>query len=99
MPIRPYLNEHKFDDETVRVLGLAFETVCIALRIGDSGDDIRQAIATKVIDLAMSGERNPDVLSELALEHIRRGAPDSLDEPRSLESVTPQDGDARGTAC
>ena len=33
-------------------MGLAFEAVCIALRIGSSNDDVRQAIATMVIDLA-----------------------------------------------
>src|SRR5262245_59001181 len=52
MPIRPFLNGEQFDDDTVRVMGLAFEAVCIALRIGNSDDDVRQAIATKVIDLA-----------------------------------------------
>ena len=25
MPIRPYLDGHKFDPETIRVMGLAFE--------------------------------------------------------------------------
>jgi len=49
---RPLLNREQFDDETVRVMGLALETVCIALRIGNSNDDVRQAIATMVIDLA-----------------------------------------------
>lgn len=53
-------------------MGLAFETICIALRIGDSADDVRQAIAAKVIELAKSGERNADVLCELALKEIRR---------------------------
>jgi hypothetical protein len=37
------LNREQFDDETVRVMGLAFEAVCIALRIGNSNDDARQA--------------------------------------------------------
>ena len=73
MPIRPFLNGEQFDDETVRVMGLAFEAVCIALHIGNSGDDVRQAIATKVIDLAQNGERHPDVLCELVLKEIRTG--------------------------
>ena len=77
MPIRPFLGE-QFDDETVRVMGLAFEAVCIALRIGTSGDDIRQAIATKVIDLARNGERHPDVLCELTLKEIRTGQSESI---------------------
>jgi hypothetical protein len=59
MAIRPFLNGEQFDDDTVRVMGLAFEAVCIALRIGTSGDDVRKAIATRIIDLARNGERHP----------------------------------------
>jgi hypothetical protein len=81
MPIRPFLNGERFDDDTVRVMGVAFETVCIALRIGNSADDVRQAIAAKVIGLAKSGERNPDILCELALKEIRTGASDSQEVP------------------
>ena len=78
MPIRHLLNGEQFDDETVRVMGLAFEAVCIALHIGNSADDVRQAIATKVIDLARNGERHADVLCELALNEIRTGQSESL---------------------
>jgi len=35
MPIRSFLNGEKFDEETVRILGVALAPVCIALRIGD----------------------------------------------------------------
>jgi hypothetical protein len=30
MPIRPFLNGKQFGQETVRILGVAFEQVCIA---------------------------------------------------------------------
>jgi hypothetical protein len=72
MPITPYLNGERFDPETKRVLGVAFEQVCIALQIGASDDDVKQAIANKVIELAKAGERNPDILCERVLEDIRR---------------------------
>ena len=72
MPITPYLNGDQFEPETKRVLGVAFEQVCIALRMGASDDDVKQAIANKVIELAKAGERNPDILCERALEDIRR---------------------------
>jgi hypothetical protein len=42
MPIWPFLNGEQFDRETLRILGVAFEQVCIALR---TGDDVKQAIA------------------------------------------------------
>jgi hypothetical protein len=56
----------------MRVLGVAFEIACIALRIEASGDDVKQAIANKIIELAKAGECNPDLLCERALEDIRR---------------------------
>jgi hypothetical protein len=72
MLITPYLNGERFEPETERVLSVAFEQVSIALRIGASDDDVKQAIANKVIELARAGERNPDILCERVLEDIRR---------------------------
>jgi hypothetical protein len=72
MPITPLFDCERFDQETRRVLGVAFEIVCIALRTGGCDDGIKQAIATKLIALAKAGERNPDVLCEEALKDIRR---------------------------
>jgi hypothetical protein len=72
MPIRPFLNrEEQVDQETLRVLGVAFEQVCIALRTGDCADDVKQAIANKIIAVANAGERNPDMLCEQVLKDIR----------------------------
>jgi hypothetical protein len=45
---------------------------CIGLQIGDFEEDIRQAIARKIIEVAKTGERNPDLLCERALKDIRR---------------------------
>jgi hypothetical protein len=45
---------------------------CIALRIGESSDDVKQAIANKIIELAKAGEHNPDLLSERVLADVRR---------------------------
>ena len=72
MPITPYLIGEQFDAETMRVLGLAFGLVCLALQVEGSGDDVKQAIAIKVIELAKAGTRNPDLLCERVLEDIRR---------------------------
>jgi len=72
MPIQPFLNSENFDLETTRVLGVAFELTCVGLQVGDCADDVKQAIANKIIALAKSGERNPDVLCEQVLKDIRR---------------------------
>jgi hypothetical protein len=69
--LRPFLNGQQFDQETVRILGVAFEQVCIALRMGDCGDDVKNAIARKIIGLAKTDERNPDLLCEHALKDVR----------------------------
>jgi hypothetical protein len=72
MPITPFLNGEQFDPETRRVLGVALEMTCIALRTGDCDDGVRQAIAIKIIELAKTGERNPDILCEQTLAGVRR---------------------------
>ena len=72
MLISPYLVGRHFDPELKRVLGIAFELVCVTLgRIGDSDEHVRRSIVLKVIELAAAGERNPDILCELALAEIR----------------------------
>jgi hypothetical protein len=71
MPIMPFLNGRQFDPEALRILGLAFDQVCIALQVETSDDDVRQAIANKVIEFAKA-EGRPDLLCERVLEDIRR---------------------------
>ena len=41
MPIRPFLNDEQFDQETIRIPGVAFAQVCVALRAGDCDDDVK----------------------------------------------------------
>jgi hypothetical protein len=72
MPITEFLNGQKFDPETSRILGIAFELVCAGLRPLDCDDDMKQAIVHKIIQLANGGERNPDVLGEEVLKDIRQ---------------------------
>ena len=72
MPVRSFLNGKQFDQESKRILGVAFEQVCIALRTGECHDNVGQAIANKIIALVKTGERNPDLLCERALEDIRQ---------------------------
>ena len=48
-------NGEQFDEETLRILGVAIEQVCIGLRIGDCGDDVKQAIANKIIVRSLLG--------------------------------------------
>jgi hypothetical protein len=47
------------------------ELTCLALRTRDCADDVKRAIAAKIIELAKSGERNPEILAQQALKEIR----------------------------
>ena len=71
MPITPFLNGDQFGPETTRIMGVALEMACVALRTGDCADDVKQAIANKIIALAKGGETTPDVLCEQVLKDIR----------------------------
>jgi hypothetical protein len=71
MPITPYLNGMSFNAETRRVMGVAFEMVCTALRLSDRGDLANEIIARRIIELAKAGEQNPDLLCESVLKEFR----------------------------
>jgi hypothetical protein len=69
MPIRHYLQSHRFDPETARLLGVAFEMALVALQHLDRAvSPTRDAIAQKIIELAKAGERDPGRLCDAALE-------------------------------
>jgi hypothetical protein len=78
MPITIFLNGHKFDPETKRVMGVAFEMTRAALRLADREDLVVEIIASKIIELAKAGERNPDLLCERALLHDLRQPPPNV---------------------
>ena len=71
MPITPYLNGMSFNPETKRVMGVAFEMVCTALRLSDRGDLANEIIAKRIVELAKAGEHNPDLLCQGAIEQLR----------------------------
>ena len=76
MPITPFLGDQKFDPETMRIMGVAFEIARAAIRC-PSGDSADAMIAKRIIELAKAGERNTELLSELALDslHSQRNEP------------------------
>ena len=82
MPIRHYLQGHRFDAETARVLGVAFEMALVALQHADGlADPTRDAVAQKIIELAKAGERNPERLCDEALKATRPMAPVLISAP------------------
>ena len=69
MPITPYLDDLDADLETKRVLGDALERTRVSLGLADKFAD--GIIARRIVELAKAGERNPDLLSEGAIEKLR----------------------------
>ncbi len=72
MPISQFLGDSKFDLETKRIMGLAFEMTRLALGLADRGDIANdELIAKRIIELAKAGELNPDVLCDAVVKELR----------------------------
>jgi hypothetical protein len=71
MPITRYLDGDRFDPEAKRVMGIAFEMARVALRLSDRTDVANEIVASGIIQLAKTGERDADVLCEGALTFFR----------------------------
>jgi hypothetical protein len=72
MPIRVFLKYgHTFDDEAIRVMGLAFVCARSALRI-PINDPACPEIAKRIIELATTGERDSDKLCDFAIDGLRQ---------------------------
>jgi hypothetical protein len=69
MPITPYLDDFNVDPKTKRVLSDALELTRVSLGLGD--DLANGIIAKQIVELAKTGERNPDRLCEGALKKLR----------------------------
>jgi hypothetical protein len=66
MSLTPYLDDFDLDPET---LGVALEKTRVAL--GHKDDFANGIIAKRIIEIAETGERNPDLLCEGALNKLR----------------------------
>ena len=72
MPITQFLDSPKFDRETKRVMGVAFEKARAALQLGDRGNLISERVVKRIIERAETGELNPDRLCESVLSEFRQ---------------------------
>ena len=48
-----------FTPEEVAALGTAYEAILVVLRLNDRSDPITELVATKLIEVFQSGERDP----------------------------------------
>jgi hypothetical protein len=85
MPIRTYLEGFRFDPETVRLMGIAYEMALVALqRTGGNVNPTRDTLAQKIIELAKAGERDPERLCEAALQALRPSPRVIISDPSPL---------------
>src|SRR4051812_35116582 len=85
MPIRHYLQGHRFDAETARVLGVAFEMALVALQHAHRAvAPTRDAVAHKIIELARAGERDPERLCDEGLKGTQPVVPFPIRDPNPL---------------
>ena len=56
-----------FDDQTTKVMGEAFDAACKVLDEAGQSSVVYEAVAKCIIDIAKSGERDPNHLRDLAL--------------------------------
>jgi hypothetical protein len=56
-------NDTVFEPEATQAMSMAFDEVCQALKLPDSAMREREAVASRIIELARRGERDPQRLS------------------------------------
>jgi hypothetical protein len=70
MPIKQFLDGERFDFETTRLMGIAFETAIQALHNWGVLDPPREAIARAIIGFAQAGERDPERLCDFRFRGV-----------------------------
>jgi hypothetical protein len=67
MPLTPYLAEGVFDPLAVSAMSAAYGAACASLGLVDRTDPLNEIVARKVIEIAGTGERDPQRLTDLVL--------------------------------
>jgi hypothetical protein len=67
MPLTPYLKEAVFDPKAIEAMNTAFVAACKSLQLLIRDDPMTEIVARKIIDIARTGERDPQRMHDLAL--------------------------------
>jgi hypothetical protein len=68
--IHPFIRNAAFGPEAVAVMGDAYDRACAATAQAGEPPIVQEVIATCIIELAKTGERQPQVLCDRALEAL-----------------------------
>jgi hypothetical protein len=70
MAIYRVFKQRVFDPEAVACMAKAYEGALVALKVSDRDDPFTQDIARKIVQLAESGDLNPDLLRDRTVEAL-----------------------------
>ena len=70
MPIVRFLEGSSFDPESLRVIVTAYEEARQALGLVDRSDPLTETVARKIIEVAKTGERDPKVIRQRAIDDL-----------------------------
>ena len=59
-----------FTPEDIVVLGTAYEAILVVLRLDDRSDPVTEIVATKVIEVFQSGEREPLQICDRTIKEL-----------------------------
>jgi hypothetical protein len=71
MPIYRLLQNSGYGEKELQGLSEAFESVCYELRLAEKDDALRDFVATKVLEVAARGERDPVRVCVLVLAELQ----------------------------
>ena len=78
MPIRA---DYTCPPELMEAMRLAFHKTCGALQLSDKDDVFTEIVAARIVELAKTGERDPDQLCSQVLN--------ALSAPKASENIPP----------
>lgn len=66
--IRPFLQSGSFDSDATQIMGKAYDKARRMLHDKGQPDTVQEIIARRIIEIATTGERDPDQLAKRALQ-------------------------------
>jgi hypothetical protein len=80
---------YTYPPELMEAMKLAFHRACKALQLSDRDDAFTDIVATRIVELAKTGERDPDRLCGQVLEALseKRAASNEPIQPMTLGNM------------
>ena len=79
--ILPFVKDGVFDQKDITAMSMALDDVCKMLNLRDD-HSAKEVIASRIIDLARAGERNPTRLRDRILHEANLARHAALDQVR-----------------